>query len=124
MLSPFMPTPVRLGQYPIERELGRGGMGVVYLGRDPRLDRAVAIKVIPPALAHNPESLGRFEREAKLLAAVNHSNIAGIYGVEDQTDGQKLLVMEYVPGDTLAERLARGPLPVDEALDICRQIAA
>ena len=89
-----------LGTYPVERELGRGGMGVVYLARDPRLDRLVAIKVIPDALAANPENLARFEREAKLLAAVNHPNIASIYGVEE-AGGQRLLVMEYVPGQTL-----------------------
>src|SRR5579871_5245498 len=98
-------------------------MGVVYLGRDPKLDRPVAIKVLPDAFALNPDNLARFEREAKLLASVNHPNIAGIYGVED-VKNQKLLVLEYVPGDTLAARLAQGPLPVAEALDVCRQIAA
>src|SRR5262245_37183161 len=119
MLSPLMTAPARLGSYPIERELGRGGMGVVYLGRDPRLDRAVAIKVIPAALAQNPENLARFEREAKLLAAVNHPNIASIYSVdEDPSTGSgqaagRLLVMEYVPGDTLSERIAQAPIPVN-----------
>jgi serine/threonine-protein kinase len=97
-------------------------MGVVYLARDPRLDRSVAIKVLPDALALDPDSLARFEREAKLLAALNHPNIAAIYGVED-ADGQRLLVLEYVPGDTLAAHLARGAMPIGEALDVCRQIA-
>src|ERR1041385_9417887 len=113
----------RLGPYPIEREVGRGGMGVVYLGRDPRLDRAVAIKVLPDELAHDAERLARFEREARILASLHHPNIAGIYGLED-ADGRRFLALEYVEGDTLAQRLARGPFPVEEALEVCRQIAA
>jgi serine/threonine-protein kinase len=121
-----------LGPYPVERELGRGGMGVVYLARDPRLNRSVAIKVLPAELARHPDHLARFEREARHLASLNHPNIAAIYGVEDveipgpsdaQPERQRLLVLEYVPGQTLAERLKFGALPVDEALDICRQIA-
>jgi serine/threonine-protein kinase len=115
--------PSMLGVYPVERELGRGGMGVVYLARDPRLNRQVAIKVLPSTLGFDQESLARFEREAKLLASLNHPNIATIYGVDDAA-GQRLLVLEYVPGQTLAERIASGPLPLDEALDVCRQIAA
>ena len=118
-----MSTPATLGGYPVERELGRGGMGVVYLARDPRLNRPVAIKIIPEALAQNPDNLARFEREAKLLAAVNHPNIAAVYGVED-AGGQRLLVMEYVPGETLADRLDSGTMTVREAIDICRQVAA
>jgi len=102
-----MNLPGSLGPYAVERELGRGGMGVVYLGRDPRLDRPVAIKVVPDALALNPENLARFEREAKLLAAVSHPNIAAIYGVED-AGGRRVLVMEYVAGETLGERLQQG----------------
>ena len=97
-------------------------MGVVYLARDPRLNRPVAIKVLPDVLALNPESFARFEREAKLLAAVTHPNIGSIYGIEE-VNGQRLLVLEYVPGDTLAVRIARGALSIDEALDVCRQIA-
>ena len=116
-------SPDQIGNYPIEREVGRGGMGVVYLGRDTRLDRRVAIKVLPDVVARDPERLARFEREARLLASLNHPNIAGIYGLEE-ADGRRLLVLEYVEGDTLAQRLARGALPVDEALDVCRQIAA
>jgi serine/threonine-protein kinase len=118
-----MSIPTTLGSYPVERELGRGGMGVVYLARDPRLNRLVAIKIVPEALANNPDNMARFEREARLLAAVNHPNIASIYSVED-VNGQRLLVMEYIAGESLADRLRRGPLPVDEALDVARQIAA
>src|SRR5579862_2085288 len=114
--------PSTLGPYPVERELGRGGMGIVYLARDPRLNRPIAIKVLPDLLAFNPESLARFEREAKLLASLNHPNIATIYGIEE-ANGQRLIVLEYVPGDTLALRTAQGPLPIDEAIDIGRQIA-
>src|SRR6185503_1011861 len=102
---------------------GRGGMGVVYLGRDTRLERPVAIKVLPDSVAHDPERLARFEREARLLAQVRHPNIAGIYGIEE-SDGRRFLVLEYVEGETLGDRLARGPLPVDEAIAVCRQIAA
>jgi len=116
-------TPERIGPYPIERELGRGGMGVVYLGRDTRLNRRVAIKVLPEAFALDPERLARFEREARLVASLNHPNIAGIYGIEGE-GGHRFLALEYVDGETLAERIARGPLPLDEALDICRQITA
>jgi Tol biopolymer transport system component/predicted Ser/Thr protein kinase len=115
--------PERIGPYPIEREIGRGGMGVVYLGRDTRLDRRVAIKVLPEAFARDPERLARFEREARLVASLNHPNIAGIYGIEEDA-GRRLLALEYVEGETLAERIARGPLSLDEALDVCRQVAA
>jgi Tol biopolymer transport system component/predicted Ser/Thr protein kinase len=118
-----MSTPQRIGAYPIERELGRGGMGIVYLGRDPRLDRPVAIKVLPELFARDPERLARFEREARLLASLNHPNIAGIYGIEE-AGGHRFLALEYVEGETLGERLMRGPMSVDEALEIARQIAA
>ncbi len=76
--------PTQIGSYPIEREIGRGGMGVVYLGRDLRLDRPVAIKVLPDLLAHDSERLARFEREARLLAALTHPHIAGIHGIESK----------------------------------------
>jgi len=98
-------------------------MGIVYLGRDTRLGRPVAIKVLPDAFAQDPERLSRFQREAQLLASLNHPNIAGIYGLEE-ADGHRLLALEYVEGETLAERIARGHLPLDEALEIGRQIAA
>jgi serine/threonine protein kinase len=111
------------GRYEIDRELGRGGMGVVYLGRDLGLDRPVAIKVLPDHLADDPERLARFEREAKLLATLNHPNIAGIYGIEE-SDGRHYLILEYVEGETLADRLERSALSVKESLRICHRIAA
>jgi len=112
-----------IGPYTISRELGRGGMGVVYLGRDTRLGRSVAIKSLPEDFANDSQRLARFEREARAIAQVNHPNVAGIYGVEE-CDGHRLLVLECVEGETLADRLERGALPVDEAIDICAQIAA
>ncbi len=113
----------QIGPYSITRELGRGGMGVVYLARDTRLDREVAIKALPAELASDPARLERFEREAKTLAQLNHPNLAGIHGVEEQ-DGAKYLVLEYVEGETLADRLDRGPLSVDEGVEFAVQIAA
>ncbi|MFG0273738.1 MAG: protein kinase [Phycisphaerales bacterium] len=118
-----MTTPAQIGPYTIDRELGRGGMGVVYLATDPRLDRKVAIKALPEHLAQDPERLARFEREARLLASLTHPNIAGVYGLEE-TGGGRYLVMEYVEGPTLAEALARGPLALDEALRIAAQVAS
>ena len=115
--------PQRIGSYTIERELGRGGMGIVYLARDPRLQRLVAIKVLPDAFARDPERLARFEREARLLASLNHPNIAAIHGLEED-GGHSYLILEYVEGETLAQHLGRGALPIDESLDACRQVAA
>jgi len=112
-----------IGPYRVESELGRGGMGVVYLGTDTRLDRKVAIKALPEALAGDAERMARLEREAKILAALNHPNIAGIYGYEEK-EGAFYLVLEYVEGPTLAERLAEGPLSVTESLELAAQIAA
>ncbi len=109
-------------RYEIIRELGKGGMGEVYLAEDTTLKRQVAIKVLPQQYALDKERLTRFEREARLLALLNHPNIAIIHSL-DKFDGQQFLVMELVEGDTLAERLKKGPLPVDEALEVCRQIA-
>ncbi len=106
-----------LGHYHIEEKIGAGGMGEVYRARDTRLGRDVAIKVLPEAFARDPERLARFEREAQLLASLNHPNIAAIYGLE-QSDGVRFLVLEFVAGETLA-----GPLPMEEALRLCRQIA-
>lgn len=97
-------------------------MGVVYLARDARLERDVAIKALPEELAQNPVSLERFEREAKAIAGLSHQNIAGIYGVEEQ-DGAKYLILEYIDGLTLADRLDAGQLPVDEALEVAVQIS-
>ena len=113
--------PTTIGPYEVIREIGRGGMGVVYQARDTRLDREVAIKVLPEAMSRDKERVLRLEREGKLLASLNHSNIAQIYGFE-VADKQKFLVLEYVEGETLSQRLKRGPLPVDEAIEVCKQI--
>src|ERR1700724_4490384 len=110
----------RLGQDEITGAIGAGGMGEVYQAHDTKLGRDVAIKVLPEAFAHDPDRLSRFQREAKMLAALNHSNIATIYGLE-QSGGTSYLVMELVPGETLAERINRdGPVPIEEALAIAK----
>ncbi len=113
----------RLGPYEVVAPLGAGGMGEVYRARDTRLGRDVAIKVLPASLATDAERLARFRREAQLLAALNHASIAAIYGLEESS-GVEALVLELVEGETLAERLASGPLSPAEALDVARQIAA
>src|SRR5262245_27029102 len=97
-------------------------MGQVYRATDTKLKRNVAIKILPPAVASDPDWLARFQREAEVLAALNHPNIAGIYGVEESA-GITALVMELVEGEDLAERVARGAIPLDEALAIAQQIA-
>jgi serine/threonine protein kinase len=112
----------RLGPYEIVSALGAGGMGEVYRARDAKLDRDVAIKVLPAAFVSDPERVARFQREAKTLASLNHPNIAAIYGL-DESDGAAALVLELVEGPTLADRIAQGPIPLDEALPIARQIA-
>jgi serine/threonine-protein kinase len=112
----------RIGAYEIAGLLGAGGMGEVYRARDTRLDRDVAIKILPSTFASDPERLLRFEREAKTLASLNHPNIASIYGVEG-VDDANALVLELVDGPTLADLIAKGPLPLDDALSIARQIA-
>jgi serine/threonine-protein kinase len=112
----------RLGPYEVICALGAGGMGEVYRARDTTLNRDVAIKVLPALFADNPDRLARFRREAQLLAALNHPNIAHIHGFED-ADGIHALVMELIDGPTLADRIAEGPIPVAEALSIARQIA-
>lgn len=114
-------SPIQIGPYTIEAEIGRGGMGVVFRALDSRLGRMVALKSLHNQATANPENIARFEREARALAALNHPNIAGIHGLEQEA-GRHFLVLEYVPGETLAERLGRGPLSVAEALDICTQI--
>ncbi|MHC5003979.1 MAG: serine/threonine-protein kinase, partial [Planctomycetota bacterium] len=113
----------QIAGYTIVREIGRGGMGVVHLAHDPKLDRPVAIKALPADFANEPERLARFEREARVLASLSHGNIATVYGLE-LVDGGRYLVMEFVEGEPLSERLADGPLPVSEALMICSQVAA
>ena len=111
----------RLGVYQIQARLGAGGMGEVYRARDTKLGRDVAIKVLPPEFAADRERLARFEREARILAALNHPNIGAIYGLED-ADGMRALVLELVEGETLADRIARGPLPVKAAVAVAGQI--
>ena len=111
-----------LGPYRVLDKLGEGGMGEVWRAIDTRLDREVAIKVLPAAFTEDPERLARFEREAKLLAQLHHSNIASIFGLEE-CDGIRALVMELVEGPTLAERLGEGPLSLEESLSVARQIA-
>ena len=114
--------PAVIGPFKIERELGRGGMGEVYLARDTQLDRPVAIKALPVHLAQDPDRLARFQREAKVLASLNHSGIGAIYGTE-QSGGHRYLILEFIEGETLAQRLSRGAIPIDEALDLARQMA-
>ena len=112
----------RLGSYEILSPLGVGGMGEVYRARDRKLNRDVAIKVLLPAVANDPERVARFSREAQVLASLNHPNIAHIHGVED-ADGIRALVMELVDGPTLADRIAQGAIPIGEALKIAEQMA-
>ncbi len=112
----------RLGPYAITAQIGVGGMGEVYRATDTTLNRQVAVKVLPESLASDAERIARFEREAKTLASLNHPNIAAIYGLEE-ADQTKALVMELVEGPTLADRIAQGAIPVDEALPIAKQIA-
>ena len=111
-----------IGPYQVVAKLGEGGMGVVYRAHDPKLNRDVAIKIIPPVFASDAERLSRFRREAQVLAALNHPNIAQIYGVEETGDGPAL-VLELVDGPTLSTRIAAGPLDVGDAMSIARQIA-
>ena len=112
----------RLGSYEILSAIGAGGMGEVYKARDIRLKRDVALKILPESFASDPDRLARFQREAEVLASLSHPNIAGIYGLEE-SDGIRALVMELVEGPTLADRIAEGAIPVDEALAIAKQIA-
>src|SRR6516225_8308844 len=106
-----------VGPYRIDSLLGVGGMGEVYRARDSKLNRDVAIKILPPAFANDLDRLARFKREAQMLASLNHPNIAAIYGFED-SGSVHALVLELVDGDTLADRIARGALPIDDALKI------
>ncbi len=112
----------KLGHFEIIKPLGAGNMGEVYRARDTKLERDVAIKVLPQDLAGDPERLGRLEREAKLLAALNHPHIATIYSL-DEAEGARFLVLELIRGDSLELQLAQGPLPVEKALEVCKQIA-
>jgi len=110
-----------IGSYEITSLLGKGGMGEVYLARDTKLKREVAIKVLPDEFLRDADRVGRFQREAEVLASLNHPNIAQIYGVEESS-GTRCIVMELVDGETLQERLRRGPIPIDEALPLAKQL--
>ena len=112
----------RIGAFEVTGSLGAGGMGEVYRARDTRLQRDVALKILPPSFAADPDRLARFEREAQILASLNHPHIAAIYGIESQGE-QPALVLELVEGPTLADRIAQGPIPQDETVSIARQIA-
>jgi len=115
-------TEQTIAHYRVQAKIGAGGMGEVYRARDTRLERDVAMKVLPEAVARDTQRMARFEREAKVLASLNHPNIAHIYGVEESS-GTRALVMELVGGQDLAERIRQGPLPPEEALPIAKQIA-
>ena len=106
-----------LGPYAIRSQLGQGGMGVVYLAQDPRLDRQVAIKVLPPDLTRDTTAKQRFLQEAQAASALDHPNICTIFEIDETADGQLYLVMAHYEGETLKDRIARGPLPVDDAID-------
>jgi len=112
----------QLGSHEIIALVGKGGMGEVYRARDLKLNREVAIKILPEEFSGDADRVNRFQREAQVLASLNHPNIAQIYGLEDST-AQTCIVMELVEGETLAERLRRGRIPLDEALPIAKQIA-
>src|SRR5712671_1332386 len=113
---------MRLGVYEVTAPIGEGGMGQVYRARDTKLHRDVALKILPDAVAADPDRLARFQREAQTLASLNHPNIAHIHGLEE-SDGVRALVMELVEGEDLAQRIARGAIPLDEVLPIAKQIA-
>jgi serine/threonine protein kinase len=112
----------RLGHYDVTALIGEGGMGQVYQATDTQLNRQVALKILPDAFAADPDRLARFQREAQVLASLNHPGIASIHGIEE-AEGTRALVLELVEGPTLADRIAKGPIPVDEALPIAKQIA-
>ena len=112
----------RLGHYDVTALIGEGGMGQVYQATDTKLNRQVALKILPEAFATDPDRLARFQREAQVLASLNHPNIAQIHGIEED-EGTRALVLELVEGPTLADRISKGPIPLDEALPIAKQIA-
>ena len=112
-----------VGPYEVISLLGSGGMGEVFRARDTKLNRDVALKVLPEAFTRDADRLARFQREAKLLASLNHPNIAAIYGIEE-VSGSPFLILELVEGETLAERLARGAMPVEESLKVAIDIAS
>src|SRR3974390_3402771 len=114
-------TGTRLGSYEITALRGKGGMGEVYRARDTKLKRDVAIKTLPEEFSRDADRVNRFQREAEILASLNHPNIAAIYDLQE-ADGARFLVLELVEGETLADRIQRGPIPVDESLQIARGI--
>jgi serine/threonine protein kinase len=118
----FIGPGARLGPFEIQSAIGAGGMGEVYRATDTNLKRAVAIKVLPESVATDRDRLARFQREAEVLASLNHPNVAAVYGLE-RSDGVTALVMELVEGPTLADRITQGAVPLDEALPIAKQIA-
>ena len=111
----------RLGHYQVSALIGEGGMGQVYQATDTKLNRQVALKILPEAFATDPDRLARFQREAQVLASLNHPGIAAIYGVEE-ADSTRALVLELVEGPTLADLIAQGSIPLDEALPIAEQL--
>src|SRR6059058_297479 len=111
----------QLGSHELIGLLGKGGMGEVYRARDTKLKRQVAIKILPDEFSRDPDRVSRFEREAEVLASLNHPNIAAIYDLQE-ANGSRFLVLELVEGETLAERIKRGPIPVDEYLNIAKNI--
>ena len=111
----------RLGHYDVTALIGEGGMGQVYQATDTKLNRQVALKILPEAFATDPDRLARFQREAQVLASLNHPNIAASHGLED-SEGTKALVLELVEGPTLADRIAQGAIPLHEALPIAKKI--
>src|SRR5215475_2246519 len=112
----------RLGSYEITALLGKGGMGEVYRAHDRKLGRDVAIKVLPDEFVNDPDRLARFEREARVLASLNHSNIGAIHDIQED-HGARFLVLELIEGETLRARLKRSPLQIDEALELMKQVA-
>ena len=120
--SPIDLAGLTIAHYRVPKKIGEGGMSVVYRSHDSRLKRDVAIKALPDVYADDPERKARFEREARLLATLTRPNIAAIHGLEEH-EGKRFLVLELVEGQTLVERLKKGRIPLDETLDICRQIA-
>src|SRR4030095_987062 len=110
-----------LGSHEITALLGKGGMGEVYRARDLKLKREVAIKILPEEFSREPDRVSRFQREAEVLASLNHPNIAAIYDLQEAND-MRFLILELVEGETLADRIARGTIPVEEALDIAKNI--
>ena len=112
----------RLGVYEVTAQIGEGGMGQVYRATDSKLKRQIAIKILPPSLAADSDRLARFQREAEVLASLNHPNVAAIYGLEEG-GGMTALVMELVDGEDLSQRIARGAIPLEDTLPIAKQIA-